>query len=194
MRLSKRPSEHGAPSTASAAAGRWLAIAVGSITCGLAIAACGSSGSATTNASSSSSQGLKFSQCMRAHGVSNFPDPSTGSNGIKIQVGPGSGINPQSPAFQSAQKACSKLLPGGGPSAHPSAQAKADLLRISQCMRAHGISGFPDPSTGPPPSNPAAYSAVIGRGGAFLAIPNTIDPRSPAFKQAAGACKFPPGR
>jgi hypothetical protein len=64
---------------------------------------------------------LKFAQCMRAHGV-DVPDPQVGSGrGILIQkssAGAGSSgpkIDPESPAFQSAQKACQSLLPGGGP-------------------------------------------------------------------------------
>jgi hypothetical protein len=59
-------------------------------------------------------------------------------------------------------------------------------------MRAHGITDFPDPQTGSPPSNRAAYSAVMGIDGAFLAIPSSINPRSPAFEQAAAACNFGP--
>jgi hypothetical protein len=58
-------------------------------------------------------------------------------------------------------------------------------------MRAHGISGFPDPTT-TPPSNPSDYSAVMGHNGVWLAVPNSIDPQSPAFKQAAAACNFGP--
>jgi len=44
-------------------------------------------------------------QCMRTHGVPNFPDPTfpTGG-GVAISVGPG--VNPQSPAFQQAEKVC----------------------------------------------------------------------------------------
>jgi hypothetical protein len=64
------------------------------------------------------------------------------------------------------------------------------MLAISECMRRHGISEFPDPTLSAPTS-PAGYSAVLGRDGVFLAIPNTINPRSPAFKQAAAACGFP---
>jgi hypothetical protein len=59
---------------------------------------------------------LKFAHCMRAHGV-DIPDPQPNSGGIMIQKGSrGSGpkIDPQSPAFQSAQKACQSLMPGGG--------------------------------------------------------------------------------
>jgi hypothetical protein len=49
---------------------------------------------------------------MRAHGVPSFPDPVPGSGGVKLDAG--STVNPQSPAFQSAQQSCTKLLPGGG--------------------------------------------------------------------------------
>jgi hypothetical protein len=131
---------------------------------------------------------------MRSHGVPNFPDPKTTGNAIEI-LGANSGVNVQSPAFQSAQKSCNHLLPGGGPgSGPPSPQAHAQLLQISLCMRQHGISSFPDPRTGSPPSNPSDYSAVFGRGGYYLAIPSSIDTKSPAFRQAATACKFgPPG-
>jgi len=129
---------------------------------------------------------------MRAHGVSNFPDPSSNGRGIQLSVGPSSGVNPQAPAFQAAQKACRHLMPGGGPgSGHPSAQDKAQMLQVSQCMRAHGISGFPDPTT-TQPSNPRGFGMAIGRNGVFLAIPNSIDIQSPAFKRAAAACNFGP--
>ncbi|MGH2833584.1 MAG: hypothetical protein ACRDK2_12495 [Solirubrobacteraceae bacterium] len=64
---------------------------------------------------------LKFSQCMRSHGVPNFPDPPAGS-GPKIEIEKGSGIDPNSPQFQAAQKTCQSNLPrppggkgGGGP-------------------------------------------------------------------------------
>jgi hypothetical protein len=59
---------------------------------------------------------LKFARCMRAHGV-DLPDPKPTGGGIMIQKGTGGGgpkIDPQSPAFQSAQKACQSLMPGGG--------------------------------------------------------------------------------
>ena len=161
--------------------------------CGALVAACGSSSKPTTNTAKGYSQTLAFSKCMRIHGVSNFPDPSTSGGGVQLSVGGSSGVNPQAPAFQAAQKSCRHLLPNGGePSAQASAQAKARLLRISECMRAHAITGFPDPQTGSPPSNPAGYSAIMGINGAFLAIPSSINPQSPAFKQAAAACNFGP--
>ena len=47
-------------------------------------------------------QELAFARCMRAHGVPNFPDPSSSS----AQAGLPAGINPQSPAFRSAARVC----------------------------------------------------------------------------------------
>jgi hypothetical protein len=56
-----------------------------------------------------------MSRCMRSHGVPNFPDPKfqTGPNGggVGIQIG-GPGLDPQSPAFQAAQKACGSIFGG----------------------------------------------------------------------------------
>jgi hypothetical protein len=60
---------------------------------------------------------LNFSKCMRSHGVPNFPDPefhhSGGGVGIRIgsKKGGPSGIDPNSPQFRAAQKACQSDLP-----------------------------------------------------------------------------------
>jgi hypothetical protein len=164
-----------------------IAVAVAS---GALIAGCGSSSSPGKGGSKAEAAGLQFASCMRSHGVTNLPDPTMSNGGSHFSIRIGSGINPASPTFQAAQKACGKLLPGGGPEAeHPSAAAENQMLAISECMRAHGVSGFPDPTT-TPPSSPAGYSAVLSHNGVALAIPNTIDVQSPAFKQAASACHF----
>jgi hypothetical protein len=57
-------------------------------------------------------QMLKLATCMRAHGVAKFPDP--GANG-SLLISSSSGIDPQSPEFQAAQKACASDFPGGTP-------------------------------------------------------------------------------
>lgn len=68
-------------------------------------------------------QALKFSACMRSHGVPNFPDPEfhSSAGGVSVRLGskrggPG-GIDPSSPKFQAAQKACQSMGfgPKGGP-------------------------------------------------------------------------------
>jgi hypothetical protein len=164
------------------------------LACGLGIAACGStSNNDTKNSARGYSQALAFSNCMRAHGVSNYPDPtSSPGGGVELTIGSNSGVNTEAPAFQSAQTSCKHLLPGGGPgSGPPSPQTMAQTRQVSECMRAHGISGFPDPTTRAP-SNPSDYSGVMGHNGVWLAIPNSIDPKSPAFEHAAAACNFGP--
>jgi hypothetical protein len=164
----------------------------------ITVAACGSAAETTTTsnsgASPSSSNGfLAFSACMRAHGVPNFPDP-TGGGGI--QINSSSGINPASPSFRAAQSRCTHLLPGGGPGhAGPaSAQARKAMLETSECMRAHGVTGFPDPTTKAPGSGGIGnYSIAIGHDGIFLLVPKTVDVASPAFQHAAATCGFGPG-
>ena len=48
---------------------------------------------------------LKFAECMRAHGVPNFPDPKFPAGaGIAIEGPPGVAAN--SPAFEHAQQVC----------------------------------------------------------------------------------------
>lgn len=57
-------------------------------------------------------QMLALSVCMRAHGIKDFPDP--GSNGLRVQVHPGSDLDPSNPTFQRAQQSCKKYLPFKG--------------------------------------------------------------------------------
>ena len=144
--------------------GHRAAIAIVVIGSALTIAAWGPSSKPT--APSRNHAVLAFKRCMREHGV---------------PMNSGSVTNPSSPSFKAAKAACAKLLPGF-------AKTKAQMLKISKCMRQHGISRFPDPTlsvTG----NPAR---AIARSGVILAIPSSINTRSPAFKHAAAACKFPP--
>jgi len=145
-----------------------------------AVTAC--SGSSSPLASSSHATGrphlaggpLAFSACMRSHGVSSFPDP-TSNGGISIQVQPGSGIDPNSPAFQSAQHACQSLLPAGktsGGSVSPA--VRAQILRYAACIRTHGVPNYPDPTFN---GNAVNFGNLSG-----------INPNSPAYQSALRAC------
>jgi len=150
------------------------------------IAACGSSGNAGSPGSAQA-KGLAFAQCMRSHGVPNFPDPTTNSGGgLQIQAtrragsGPSlkvNGVSVNAPAFQSAQQACHSLLPNGGNPPQPSAAQKQAMLQFSQCMRQHGLTNFPDPS----------FSG--GHVGLMIRDGSGLDPNSPAFKAAQQACQ-----
>jgi hypothetical protein len=57
-------------------------------------------------------QFLKYSACMRSHGIPKFPDPTQGSGGVGIQIS--GNIGQHSPQFKAANQACRSLRPGGG--------------------------------------------------------------------------------
>jgi len=160
------------------------------------LAACGSSSSssstgaasaANAGASSNYTQALKFADCVRSHGVPNFPDPkANGNGGLRIEATPGSekvnGVAVNGPAFQSAMQACHADLPNGGKPQPLSASRRQQALAFSQCMRAHGLTNFPDPT--------------FSGGGAQLRLSASsgLDPNSPAFKSAQAACGAPFGK
>jgi hypothetical protein len=52
---------------------------------------------------------LKFSKCMRSHGIPNFPDPKESKQGISISSP--HDLDPKSPQFQAAQRDCRSLVP-----------------------------------------------------------------------------------
>ena len=150
-------------------------IALSAVGLALAVAACGSSSKQSANgASRSYAKALEYSDCMRAHGMPNFPDP--GSTGTLP--------SPALPAFRAARKACAKLQPAGlhlgGPPAPSAAELRA-ARAFARCIRAHGFSHFPDPL--------ATYGPglTLARGEYFPPI-STIELQSPAFTQAAKAC------
>jgi hypothetical protein len=161
------------------------------IGCSVAVAACGSTGAPSgtiTNSANSSQSGpshaLQFSRCMRSHGVSNFPDPGSGG-GINLE---GTGVNPKSPAFQSARQNCKSLLPAGvGHIPTPTAAQRRAALAFAQCMRAHGEPDFPDPTTKLSPTTPD-----LSIQGMLFPVGPGLDPNSPAFKQATIACGVKP--
>jgi hypothetical protein len=113
---------------------------------------------------------LAYSECMRAHGVSNFPDPD--SQGRIVYQG----TQGDSATFQHAQSACASKQPK--PTAAQQAQAMAAALRISECMRAHGIKDYPDPSS----SGGRISMQINGSAGSDL------NPNNPAFQRAQKIC------
>jgi hypothetical protein len=56
---------------------------------------------------------LAFSRCMRGHGVSGFPDPTFAGGGAQLRIDKGTAIDPNSPAFKTAQQACASILGKG---------------------------------------------------------------------------------
>ena len=145
-------------------------MALGATGCAALIVACGSS-KMPGGTSGRSSSFVPFAACIRSHGVPNFPDPGSGPGGGVEIVPPG--INTSAPAFKTAWSDCSKLLPVLGGHHPPSAQMVDQMLQFSRCMRAHGVTGFPDPTT--TQLAPQSGYFTIRSGGVYLAIPETIN-------------------
>jgi hypothetical protein len=137
----------------------------------LALAGCGSSPTEIgTSTDPTSASAFRFPRCMRANGALNFPDHP---------ITPGSGINPLSPTYVRAQKACKKYLPPSGPPPSVPRGVRQQELALSICMRAHGVPNFPDPDA---------------NGDIQFPIGSPI-PRSPAFEAAQnGPCRNYVGR
>ncbi len=132
------------------------------------------SGAPAASGSSGSMEGqlLKYAVCMRAHGVSDFPDPAPsplGGYGFHYHATPGSDLDPNSPQNLSATKACQKYVPAGLANL-THAQMMANGAKWTDCMRAHGEPDFPEPNS---------------QG----LIEITLDPNSPQFQKAAKACQ-----
>jgi hypothetical protein len=146
-------------------------------------AADGAGKSSRPESSASTHQNMvAYSQCMRTHGVPEFPEPTEGHLLIHSSNHNGhvTGINPQSSQFQAAQKVCGKLMPEGGtPSPAQQAKAQESALKLSQCMRTHGVPNFPDPTF-----SDGGVRMKLKAGGA-----NGIDPESPQFRAAQKACQ-----
>ena len=141
----------------------------------------------TTSATLSPSSGtqtpvagaVRFANCMRSSGVTNFPDPA--SNGRSLSLNQ---INPNTPAFRTAYKVCQKYASNGvGAPPEPSPAELRFALTFAQCVRKHGFPQFPDPL----PTVSLQATFTLGRGMYFL-INGTYHATSPAFMHAAKAC------
>ena len=109
--------------------------------------------SSTDTASSSATGGdkkltardkaVKFAECIRAHGVSDFPDPNE-----KNQFEYGVSVTPA--VWEKAVDACKDLQPPGTLSGERTSKQQSAALRFAQCVRANGVKDFPDPVNGEP--------------------------------------------
>jgi hypothetical protein len=158
---------------------RWLYASLALASCAAAIAACGSSPRPAR--ADDAGPLLRYAQCMRTHGLPEFPDPSA-SGGLVIP----NDIDTQSPAFKTAQQACGHLAQGSGSASSPES-AQLQLVALARCMRAHGVPGFADPTRSPPPPS---RGNVLGGNGWYLALGTGQERQSPAYRRAAGACQL----
>ena len=160
----------------------------------------GNGGSASAGSSTKAHAGLKMAQCMRANGVPSFPDPGSsgggpiglarGSNGT-VTIG---GATVAQSTLQAAFRKCQKYLPKGPPlTSAQIAQLRQGALRMAHCMRAHGVTNFPDPqiTTGPGGRGIGIRIGVGPNGAAGATGGKTQGPaftQSPAFQSAQKIC------
>ena len=154
-------------------------------------AACGTSVASAVSAPTYA-QVLALAQCMRSHGVPNFPAPNA-SGGYSLTPngslrGANGSVDINSSQARAAYGDCRHLLPGG-PSVSQLEQIEQQeqqrmnqmlprLLKYSQCMRSHGVLDFPSPG-----QSKASTSGA------------PINPNAPEYLAAARACQYllPPG-
>lgn len=145
------------------------------------VAACSSTGSrgapdagASPRAGASRSA-LAFSECVRSHGVPDFPDPPPSFQG-KFPGSSPQQLGVSQSRIRVATAACQHLLPAVPGQAPLTAQDQRDYLRAAACMRAHGITVFPDP-------------VFSGGSVSFPSPPSGVDTSSPQFTRARQICQ-----
>src|SRR5665213_3954147 len=136
---------------------RWWAAAV--VALGVTVAGCSQptttaaplttttapAGGSASAGTSSLAEAVAYSQCIRNHGVSNFPDPvQTPSGGYGYRT---TGIDPNSAAFQGALQACKALpSPWNSTGQQLSTAQQQAWLNWANCIRTNGLPNFPDPT------------------------------------------------
>ena len=146
---------------------------------GLALLAACSSPNATTSGNNSGSsayqKALAYAQCIRAHGIPDYPDPN--SKGQFIAQNGTSLPNVSAAVTAAADRACQKLIPPAMAQGPPSGSqgqgsSTSNEVKFSECMRSHGEPNFPDPASN----------------GSFT-LPPGMDAESPQFQNAQKACQ-----
>lgn len=145
----------------------------------VALAACSSSTSTTASGGSTPStayqKALAYAQCIRAHGVPNYPDPNSKGQFVIPNGGSNPTGNVSIAVLNAANKACQKLaaaMPGPRDAQGGQAPNASSELKFSQCMRSHGEPNFPDPKSN-----------------GEITLPPGTNPQSPQFQAAQKDCQ-----
>jgi hypothetical protein len=120
------------------------------------LGACGGNGGSDDDASGGDSGGgedsaaedatLEYAQCMRDHGIEDFPDPEIGENGeMQLSTPEGGDLE----EFEAADDECKPILDeaqsqGSRLSPEEQAERQDQALAMAQCMRENGWD-MPDP-------------------------------------------------
>lgn len=133
------------------------------------IAPAGNSGSKVLTPSQLAAM-TKFAQCVRTHGFPKFPDPPYSNGELN-----GLGFTKQAiTPLENGACHADALAAGTVETPAELQQRMAAGLKVAQCMRSHGITNFPDPSSN----------------GGFLISAAIAD--EPGYAAASKACGAPP--
>jgi len=146
--------------------------AVAAVLAGALAAACGGTARSGAHHQTEAQALLAFSACIRAHGVSNFPDPRAGGGFARDAL---NAVDENSPQFQSADRSCRSLGIASGFDHGPGYIQKHVQQEIaeSECMRKHGVPNMPLPD---------AQGQIV--------FPPGLSPRSPGFQAANRRCAY----
>jgi hypothetical protein len=118
----------------------------------------------------------EVAQCVRDHGMPDFPDPTVDAQGQPHL--PDGTATPSASIVQACQPILNQIPPADRP-AGTQPNDPAMMRRFAQCMRAHGITDWPDPNANGDFPLPPSLAGNMKRG-----------PRWPQIQAAwNGPCK-----
>ena len=141
------------------------------------ISACGSNAPAATGSgigggstAANVEKAVKFAECMRDNGVSEFPDPNA-SGDFAYGIKAGSPLDPGTAAWQQAIGACKDLEPPGFMPKTWTTEEIDARLKFARCIRENGMPDFPDPTDNGPLINVPNRSEQYGVPGRAAEMP-----------------------
>jgi hypothetical protein len=103
-------------------------------------------------------QEATYADCMRTHGVPNFPNPNSATGETDFN---GTGVDPNSPSFQKADKVCTEAE---GEKYYPPGSEEPGVVKVT------GING---PGNGGPPPSDGVHVPSGNSGSAAVRVPVT---------------------
>jgi hypothetical protein len=139
----------------------------------------GGPSTATTHA-----KAVRFAECMRANGVSAFPDPDASGELTIDGVANGSSVDTSSTVFKRAIGTCKSVEPPGFTGGEVTAQQMSARLAFARCVRRSGVPDFPDPTRDGPLVDTNRIPSAATAGG--LTLLNAVMRTCSSFSAAAG--------
>jgi hypothetical protein len=136
--------------------------------------------SPTLDTAAKEAKAREFVACARKNGIPNVADPTVNAEG-DVDISPPPGLTKQSPIVQKVMQICGKYMEGVNTDEDQDPSKEYDkALKLSACVRQHGVPNFPDPS--PPTSGEEGIHMNIGK-----------DLNKQAVDKAMRACGITPG-